>query len=342
MKCPQCENNQKFSEGMTCGKCRYRFALNPKEPPNLSDMAVKKAIDQLSGPDELFFTDHQLYARLYRFKEKKDRSGRWGCGIVLLLILAVGGFFTTGIGVVVTAPIGILLLWWIVKRPTKIDHAALAGAIKTYRSVHPIDKLVEGRRFEDAPTADFVSEFEGYAPERILVVQRNDMADMLLLNRFHFDNKCLVVSKDKYPASAFAACRQFLHSHPDIPVQVMHDASADGLKMKSRLMKDPEWQLADRSIQDLGVYLHDAEKLKSPIWIPESGMAVSGAKSARKAKTARERVEAGFSMPVDSAPPRAMLGAVALAAVAGMALLSEDLLAEQQRHGGTMESGGYG
>ena len=47
-------------------------------------------------------------------------------------------------------------------------------------------------------------------------------------------------------------------------------------------------------------------------------------------------------MPVDSPPPKAMLGAMAMAAVAGMALLSEDLMAEQQRQGGWSESGGYG
>jgi len=135
---------------------------------------------------------------------------------------------------------------------------------------------------------------------------------------------------------------QFLRAHPDIPVQVVHDASESGLKMKSRLVKDPEWQLADRSVQDLGVYLHDAEKLKAPIWIPESGAAASGARAARKAKTAKERIEAGYSMPVDSAPPKAMLGGVAMAAVAGMALLSDDLMAEHRRQGGTYESGGYG
>ena len=342
MKCPQCNNNQKFKEGMVCGQCKYPFALSPKEPPNLTDMAMANSVAALTGPDELFFTYNQLYARLYRIKAKKDRSGRWGCGIILLIAMVVGGLFAAGVGALVTAPIGVVLLWWMVKRPASVDHAALAGAIKKYQSAHPIGQMVDGRRFEDAPEADFAGEFEGYAPERIVVVQRNDMADMLLLNRFHFDNKCLVVSQDRYPASAFTACQQFLQSHPEIPVQVVHDASESGLKMKARLVADPQWQLADRNVQDLGVYLHDAEKLKSPIWIPETGAAAAGSKQAQKSKSARDRIEAGYSMPVDSPPPKAMLGAMAMAAVAGMALLSEDLLAEQQRQGGWSESGGYG
>jgi len=63
-------NNQKYKEGMVCKSCRYRFALNPKTTPYITDMAFKNAIDRVSGNGQYHFTYNQLFAQVYRIKKR--------------------------------------------------------------------------------------------------------------------------------------------------------------------------------------------------------------------------------------------------------------------------------
>ena len=53
-----------------------------------------------------------------------------------------------------------------------------------------------------------------YAPERILVVERDDLVDMLIRNRFHLTAKAVVVSRTGYPERVFAACGIFCATIP--------------------------------------------------------------------------------------------------------------------------------
>lgn len=326
---------------MTCNSCGYRFILDPKKPPHLSDMAVKKAVENVSGFGQYAFTYHQLYAGILRVLRKKEKKNRIGCALSMGLLMVF--FFFMGISleihlVIVIIAVALLLCFvlWFMRRPVGVDHSAIANTITQYRAVHPLEGLADGRGLKDGGKSTIDSELLKHAPERMLIVERDDVAEMLIRNGFHLDNKALVVSANRYPAKAFAAFREFLARYPDIPIAVLHDASKKGHRLKTDLLADPEWGLEGKKVTDLGLHPSNVERLKTPVWVPETG---SGNKKVLSKGKAVEAIEDGYYMPLDIAGPRALMGSMGLAMVVGSALLSDDLLAEQQRG---MVGGGFG
>lgn len=343
MKCPKCNANQKYKDGMTCGACGYRFALDPKKAPNLSDMAIKKLVDRLSGFGQYAFTYHQLYARIHRLLRKKGRSGRIGCAVVLGILLIILSFSVFSewalppLALIVPAALYIWFIVWLVRRPVKIPHSAIADTISRYRAAHPLEGMADGTGIQEGGGTDLDPELLQHAPERILIVERDDVAEMLIRNGFHLENKTLVISANRLPTRAFAAYRHFLTRHPDLPVAVIHDASKKGHRLKTDLMADPEWGLAGKKVQDLGLHPADVARLKTPVWTPEPG---SKNKHVRVKGKPVETIQSGYFMPLDIAGPRALMGSMGLAMVVGAALLSDELLAEQQK--GAAAGGGFG
>lgn len=334
MKCPQCMGNQKYKEGMICGSCGYRFALNPKEWPNITDMGMRNAIRDLSGPEEYYFTWNQLVARLYRVVKKKKRAARIALTIFLFVVVLVLTIIFLGkhvwpIAVVIVA--AVLTVVKIAKSPVNISYGDVTKVIESYRTVHPIEHLVDGRMFSNLTSEDFDPELMKYAPERIIIVERDDLTDMLLMNRFHFDNKALILSAGKYPGRAFSACRQYLEKFPDIPVILMHDASESGLRMKARLLKDESWHLDGKNLQDVGLFPQDLDSLKTPLWLPDAENRIRKGSKILSGGPPIENIKNGYIMPVDMAPPRGLMNAMPIAIVGGLALLSGPFLAEQAK-----------
>lgn len=342
MKCPKCQNNQKFKYGMICNMCRYHFALNPKEKYGISDAAFKAVLDKLSGGGHYYFTYNQLYAQVYRLIKKKHHTGFLGASCLGVIItvagsaILIGGF---GLGWKSCSALfftAMVLAYFIGRRPFKLEYHIPAQKIETYKNIHPLDNLADGTKFKHLNKMGLDAEFLKHAPERILIVEHDDMVDMLLLNRFHFDNKTLVLSAQKYPYAAFEACQGFLANHPDIPVLLIHDCSEAGLQMQGKLLTDQSWNLEGKNINNMGLHPKDVEKLKSPIWIPKNKDEKISAQGPPP-----ENIDQGFKMPLDIAPPSAMMGTLGVAAIAGMALLSEELLAMQQENAkGTASFGG--
>lgn len=353
MKCPECRNNQKYKDGMTCRSCGYRFALNPKAPYGLTDAAFKGAVERLSGFGQYYFTRDQLYAQICRLFMKKRNVGKIaGC----FLFIFVTAFFT-GIGSAILSALSLppwaaggvavvvaLLLVWLLRRPFKMPAEAPLKLIQTYHALHPIERLVTGKTFAEPDAPAFEEEFIHHAPERVLVVQHDDTADMLIANRFHFENKTLVVSARKYPAPAFRAFQKFMAAHPDLPVHLIHDCSADGLRMQGRLANDPEWGLEGKRVFNLGIHPTDVERLKQPVWIPDRIEGIYKKKNIRTKGKAMENIEKGLRFPLGAAPPRAVLGALTMAVATGAALLSTELLAQMNlsEQGRTSVGGGFG
>ena len=336
MKCPNCAFNQKYKSGMTCGGCGYRFALDPKKPLGLTDAAFKAALDRLSGGGQYFFTQDQLYAQIYRVLVKKKKPGLGALSCLGVMLVGIGSTILVGAlernmwtaAVLAAAVVGLVV--WLHKRPVAIPAEKPMAHINAYKKIHGIDNLVDGTRFRNMPADGFDAEFLDYAPERILIVDRNDTVDMLLLNRFHFEHKTLVVSAEKYPAAAFAACRRFLSAHPDLPVFLAHDCSETGIRMQSRLLTDPEWGLDGRHVTNLGLHPKDVERLKTPMWVPENMADIHSKDEIRTTGAAKDHISRNHRVPLGVAGPGVFLGTVGLAMATGMAMLSDALLAEQQ------------
>lgn len=348
MKCPSCGFNQKVKEGLTCNQCKYRFALNPKEPPGLSDGAMAGVVRRLSGPDGLYFTMDQLRLGVWRVMAQKAKLP--GC-LVLFFAVFIGfplSFLAEILGLpvflgfILGAVIAFLGIRMLNRRSPKVVRGAMEQAIQVYLSAHPVENLVDGARLRGLTHSEVDEELIQYAPERILIVQHDDIADMLILNRFHFDHKALVVSAQKYPEAAFMAAQKFLLAHSDLPVLVAHDASEDGLRVVARLRKDGAWNLAERPVTDLGIHPKDIQKLARPVWLPELKADPSATAKIPVGGDAFERVKSGYRLPLASAPPRSMMGALSVAAVAGLALLTPELAERIEASGGASYGGGYG
>ncbi len=236
----------------------------------------------------------------------------------------------------------IVFMWrW---RP-KIAYKDLSQAIMKYLKANPAPNLVDGTKFAgELPRVQIKEELFNYAPERILIAPTNDMVDMLVLNGFHFENKTCVVSAAKYPKHAFDACQRFLAKVPDLPVEVIHDVSGPGLSLKDQLLADPSWSLKDKSVKDPGLFPDAVRKIKGPIWIPKGTPAGTLRPKSATADPVQAPIDQGMAMPLDFAGPKVMTGALAVAVVAGLLLMSEELLAEQVRRGllDSGSSGGFG
>ncbi len=111
--------------------------------------------------------------------------------------------------------------------------------------------------------------------------------------------------------------------------------------MRERLLADSTWNLKASKIKDIGLFPHDADRLKLPIWLPPSSK--RAVENILLTKKSDEHIRNGYRMPVDVAPPKPLMSAMGLAAVSGMALLSSELLAElQQDATGAGVMGGWG
>lgn len=349
MKCPQCGNQQKIKEGMTCGKCRYVFALSPKERYGMSDGAFAALLKRLSGPGgELYFTRDQLYAQVYRALRDKYHGKTPGCltaffGLVAGIALTIHGGsrgvdLWFGLLVCVAVICLVALYRYLKSRPFHLPADIPTRWIDAYAAAHPFQRLTDGTLLKRIDPPPFDEEFADYAPERILITERDDTAEMLILNRYHFEHKTLVVSAQKHPRQAFHACQRFLERHPDLPVALIHDCGEAGLRLKAKLLKDFAWSLKEGSITSLGLQPQDVARVKRPMWLPPSSLPADT--PVRETGIPMDNIRDGYRLPLTSLAPVKFMGGLSLAAGLGLALLSEELLAEQRRGGGV--DGGYG
>ncbi len=187
MKCPKCEIDQKHRDGMVCTSCGYLFVLDPKVDPYISDMAFKTLLDKLSGPDQRYFTYHQLYAAIYLKILRRNRTSSVVSTVVLTILGIIFVFVMAGVipqATLVTLPLVIFLVIVKVIRSKqsirRIPISSITSALEKGLRNFPMEHLADGKRFRSGNSHNFQEEILQYAPEQILIVERNDVADMLL------------------------------------------------------------------------------------------------------------------------------------------------------------------
>jgi len=197
--------------------------------------------------------------------------------------------------------------------------------IDQYLTVYPIPGLVDGKGLERDATDPHASpdngynDFQGIAPEAILVVERNDLVDALIKSRFHMQSKTAVVSQSGYPRQVFAALPSFIQAHPEIPVLVAHDISQAGLVFIEKLKQQPEWAFAANRFQDIGLSVESFAGYSTRLpWLTHKGKLVLS-------RDHQKQLEKGGCLPLDSFRPGALSTLFSSAVVTG-GLLSLGLL----------------
>ena len=315
MRCPNCNHTQKYRSGTRCGQCGYQFVFR-KKTDQITDLPLRKVIQRLSDNGQYAFPATQLALVLCRHW----RRSKWGpisCGLIALLI-AVGVLIMNGFGIigailfVVALP---LIIHLSRRQASTLPFHKASDLIRRYHRAHPIAELADGTAFARRDASPDSQDLY-YAPERILVVERDDLVDMLVRNRFHLTAKTAVISQSGYPARMLAACWGFLRRHPQTPVQLLHDASMQGFALAARLAADPQWPLAPHPLVDLGITKAALDQNTQLPWLAARPK-TAGVLSADHHRMLR----AGRRMPVDYLGPKPLLSLLSAAVVSGALLL---------------------
>lgn len=325
MKCASCGISQKYSEGLVCKQCGYKNVIDPKEPPRITDNFIKNCIQKVSRNGEFYYTYEQLLAQFAIHFSKKYFEGWivfYIIGFVLLCMVFINFFFWL-FGIFMALAIMIVVYLFFSTKNKRYDYELLNTTLRKYLNTYPDKNLVDGRAFSDTKQ-EIEEELSDYSPESILIVDKNDYVDMLILNRYHIENKVLVVSKSKYPYYIFEYLQKLFQKHPNIPIRILHEASMEGESMKNKLLDDESWNLQGREIQDLGLFWSDTRKLKKSIFFPNNSN--ENIQMGKKIP-----YQANIRIPLGMLPP-VVLGSVLLGTMSGSGLSLADSIEEHQKN----------
>jgi hypothetical protein len=325
MRCPECGHTQKKSDGNICKKCRYRFVLMPKEDP-IHDYKLKGVVNRLSANGRYSFTRTQLLTEMVRTIQSPPFTLVW---ILAMTLMALGfgwGAFTAFTadssldGIVpglLFGTLALVFIWRVIRSirsrastaPASLSYGKAGRLLHRYLQYHSIPGLVDGKALENGGAS--LEALEGHAPEAILVVERNDLVDALIKNRFHMEHKTAVVSKNGYPQHVFAALSGFVAAYPTIPIYVAHDASQSAAQLVQALSRKPKWAFAAQNLKDAGLSLASLTGSTNRLpWIDPQGKLVWS-------REHQKQFDRGARLPIDSFRPRALTGLTAAAIAAG-------------------------
>jgi hypothetical protein len=299
---------------------------------------IEAAIEAVSKQGQYFFTKAQLQQMLWRQTRPRRELGSFG--IILLFIDAIFAGFVLAqflglrfsntfvnpendfsIRFMISMSVGIILAvvnyyyFTVGILTTSYLRYTLENALAAYLEKHTPEKLATGKRLESmqALPPDLQAELADYAPDRILIVEGDDVTEMLILNHFHFNYRTLVVSADKYPYPIFEAARRIIQTHTEVPVFLLRSASEKGRSLLQQLRRDSNWCLQDKVVTDLGLFDELVDKIPY-----------------RAAFLPRGKYRPELTMPPDFAPPAMYLTYIGLAATGNLILMSDTFLAESR------------
>lgn len=264
MKCPSCGRNQPAKAGLKCFGCHYRFTFNPKEPATagLTDGKFLSAVKRAGQNGTAAFTDNQLYA-VYAAKIKSPRIVLIviacvvaGAGIVIFRASRVAGLVVLGI----SAAIFVLAL--IARAPVLRRERFLAGVQKWLDQGKPIEGLLQEPSLGTPPESWNEQDIYDYGAERVLIVQRDLLVDLMVKNNQHSEQRMLVIAESGYPQYLIPHVNRLLDERSDLPVYLLHDADAAGASMAQRVCSLSWLHLGNHPVIDMGFFSHDFEKLK--------------------------------------------------------------------------------
>jgi hypothetical protein len=265
MKCPECGYNQRAKLGLTCGECSYEFVFNPKESATkgLTDGKFAACIRSANQNGTAYFTRNQLYSVCCR-KLRDSPLKEFGFGIAAFAIavgLATAEVWDISVFFAVMGSVWIISGVYLAYR--KITPANFDMLLGKWRSAgKPVEKLIEESELHQPPPEWSEPDIYDYGVERLLIVERDILVDLLVKNGQHAEQRMLVISETGYPEYLLPVARRLLEEQAEVPIFLLHDASAHGTGMKDRVIDRGILPLDGKNITDLGMYPEDFQKLK--------------------------------------------------------------------------------
>ena len=252
MICPNCGFNQKRSLGTTCTSCRYRFALDPKVKPWLSDRAFQTLLDRASAGNTRYFTTAQLYAVFLQRQWRKWRKARrvgWIClgifGAAALGVIAFNLFLALALALV-----GILIFFASSNKKICGFDSFKELVKKWQKAGKTIERLITRPMLKDPPENQTIEDLYDYGIQRLVIVERPEMVDVLVLNGWHAEQQALVVSEGGYPGYIMPLVERYLAEQPHLPVFLLSQSEG----MPQRLKSNDRFPLKGHPVEDLAFW----------------------------------------------------------------------------------------
>jgi hypothetical protein len=156
----------------------------------------------------------------------------------------------------------------------------LENWLNTWRVAHGgVNKLLPPP-ISQAGTATVNPDVTAYSFDRLVVCERDDVAQMLIANNFHFENNCAILSIGGYPQNIFAVTMQMLRRNPDLKVYLLHDCSVAGMGMLQQLQQSDQW------FKDSNIAMIDVGLTPRQVMLAKDVFIQTSIESARRAKQA--------------------------------------------------------
>ena len=241
--------------------CGYKFALDPKKPPRFGDNFFQATIRRASANQTQYFTLNQLYTAACSLVVDKAAKRRRGCLFffpVGVLAIVIGFFLVPETArTVLYIWLGILVFGMSMvyfggrSLPRRRDWDT---AVRRWQGANKeIPFLIQHPALLDRSAATTEPDLFAYGIERILICERDEIVDLLVLNRFHSEQGTLVVSENGYPSHLFPLAKRTISEVPATKVFLLHDASKTGCQMKLRLFEKGMLTGSNNHLFDLGV-----------------------------------------------------------------------------------------
>jgi hypothetical protein len=260
MKCSHCGNDAKKTERADgkCPKCHRPFVFDPANRDPLTDMGFQHAIDHVSSNGTVFFAERHLLRHLARVLGKGEARNQRAAalvfgGVVVLITFMMGiGIHILLLAVAAAELALVAVIYGLIQDGPAADYV-VQNLYTRWKKVNG-DPAKLALPPPAAPARKLShDELVAYSFDRAVICDQRDIVDVLLANRFHFENNCAVLSADGHPAAAFETVRKMLRNNPRIEVFVLHDASPDGCALAWKLRNDPAWFQGIGRVVDVGL-----------------------------------------------------------------------------------------
>ena len=261
MKCPECGYNQKFSNGMICGKCRRKFSLNPKT--QISDGKFVATIRRASYDSTVVFTENQLYAAYAKGVLNPWAFFAFGGVFLLVLALFVGATNDVQTGLLVSVPSLICFAMVFIYEGRTVSPFEFSKWTKQWlEDGRSIEGLLRSPSLDQPPPDWNEDDIFDYGVEQILIVERDLLVDLFVLNNRHAETRTLVIAESGYPNYLTEHVNRLVAQRSDLPIYLLHDATEHGTKMKTRLRASSWLNEANNPMLDLGLNVTDVYRIK--------------------------------------------------------------------------------
>jgi hypothetical protein len=233
MICPHCKRDQKYKErgGQTCGSCRKRFAVEPRDNPiRLHDMKLIRLSQQLGGNGAYRYTVSQLHYNAVR----RAVRNKGGFPIGLLVFTTLVDIVLAVVAVVadvplLLVPVVLITAFWFIYVPYRV------ATRRTRRIEPPVDRTAFRKIAVDAWRKTYGQDLPGLVgdpevsnlPERsstpvltVLAPSRSALTALRVNDVVNRYRVTLAHSFDQVPAG--------------VPVALLHDVSVAGYQFAAQ------------------------------------------------------------------------------------------------------------